>query len=131
MPAKRLSLYLGVAAGVTGFSILGLVLSIRRKRCSELHTFGSMIRQHIEYFIFSILGTRMRRKLENDSINFVNVQEETLLKILKSNAVTEYGLKYKFRDIDSKVKYMSQHPLTRYSHYEQYLGKKGYKWYDD
>ena len=73
----------------------------------------------------------MRRKLENDSINFVNVQEETLLKILKSNADTEYGLKYKFRDIDSKVKYMSQHPLTRYSHYEQYVGKKGYKWYDD
>lgn len=126
MPTKKLTLYLGIATGVTGFSILGLVLSIRRKRCSELHTFGSMIRQHFEYFIFSILGSRMRRKLENDSVDFVKVQEETLIKMLKSNADTDYGQKYKFRDIDSKVKYANLHPLTRYSHYAQYVGKQIY-----
>lgn len=125
MPAKKLTLYLGVAAGFTGFSILGLVLSIRRKRCSELHTFGSMIRQHFEYFIFSLIGRRMRRKLEKDSTNSVEVQEETLLKILENNADTEYGVKYKFRDIDDKMKYIAIHPLTRYSHYEPYVGKQG------
>jgi len=124
MPAKKLTLYLGVAAGFTGFSILGLVLSIRRKRCSELHTFGSMIRQHFEYFIFSLIGRRMRRKLENDSMNFVEVQEETLLKILKNNATTEYGVKYKFREIDDKMKYIALHPLTRYAHYEPYVGRQ-------
>lgn len=123
MPAKRLTLYLGVAAGLTGFSILGLALSIRRKRCSELHTFGSMIQQHFEYFVFSLIGRRMRQKLEKDSVHFVEVQEETLLKILKNNADTEYGVKYKFRDIDDKMKYIAIHPLTRYAHYERYVGK--------
>ncbi len=123
MPAKRLTLYLSVAAGVTGFSTLGYVLSIRRKKCSELHTFGTMVRQDFENFVCSLLGSKMRRKLENDSFDFVKVQEETLLKILKNNADTEYGLKYKFGDINSKEKYMSLHPLTRYSHYEQYVGK--------
>ena len=69
----------------------------------------------------------MRQKLEKDSMNFVEVQEETLLKILKNNAHTEYGVKYKFRDIDAKMKYMAIHPLTRYAHYEPYVGKQGHR----
>ena len=68
----------------------------------------------------------MRQKLENDSIHFVQVQEETLLKILKSNAVTEYGQKYNFCDIHNKVKYVTVHPLTRYDHYESYVGRGAY-----
>lgn len=68
----------------------------------------------------------MRRKLEKDSLNFLDVQEETLLKILKNNADTEYGLKYKFRDIDDKLKFIALHPLTRYAHYEPYVGKQVY-----
>ena len=123
MPAKKFTLYLGVAAGLAGFSLLGLVLSIRRKRRSELHTYGSMIRQHFEYFVFSLIGRRMRRKLEKDSTNFLDIQEETLLEILKNNADTEYGVKYKFRDIGDKLKFIAVHPLTRYAHYEPYVGK--------
>ena len=126
MPAEKSTLYIGIAAGLTGFSILGLVISIRRKRCSELHTYGSMIRQHFEYFIFSLIGRRMTRKLEKDSMNFVDIQEETLLKILKNNADTEYGLKYKFRDINDKLKFIAVHPLTRYAHYEPYVGRQVY-----
>lgn len=66
----------------------------------------------------------MTRKLEKDSISFIQVQEETLLKILKSNADTEYGLKYNFGGINDKAKYVSQHPLTRYKHYESYIGRR-------
>lgn len=126
MPARKLTVYVSMAVGITGLSVLGIILQIRRKRCSELHTFSSMLRQHLEYCIFSLFGTRMTRKLEKDSISFIQVQEETLLKILKSNADTEYGLKYNFGGINDKAKYVSQHPLTRYKHYESYIGKACY-----
>lgn len=123
MPARKLTVYVSMAVGITGLSVLGIILQIRRKRCSELHTFSSMLRQHFEYCIFSLFGTRMTRKLEKDSISFIQVQEETFLKILKSNADTEYGLKYNFGGINDKAKYVSQHPLTRYKHYESYIEK--------
>ena len=114
---------LGVVLGLAGVSAIGITLHIRRRRRSELHTYGSMLRQYFEYFILSILGTRMRKKLETDSANFVEVQEETLLKILKSNAGSEYGIQYKFGDIQDKKQYVTLHPLTRYNHYKDYVGE--------
>jgi len=65
----------------------------------------------------------MKKKLEADSVNFVEVQEETLLKVLKSNANTEYGVKYNFGDIQDKRQYVAMHPVTRYSHYKDYIDK--------
>ena len=116
-------LYVGIAVGLFGVSTLGIILDIRQKRRSELHTFGSMVRQYFEYFILSFFGARMRKKLENDSANFEKVQEETLLKILKGNASTEYGVKYNFGDIRGKKQYVTMHPLTRYCHYKEYIGE--------
>ena len=116
-------LYLATAVGLVGVSALGITLHIRRKRRSELHTFGSMLRQYFEYFILSFFGARMRRKLENDSVNFAEVQEETLLKILKGNASTEYGVRYKFGDIEGKKQYVAMHPLTRHIHYKEFIGE--------
>ena len=123
MPVKMSRSYLGFAIGLAGVSLLGVTLHIRRKRRSELHTFGSMLQQYLEYFVLSILGPRMKKKLETDSVNFVEVQEETLLKILKSNANTEYGVQYRFVDIQNKRQYVALHPLTRYSHYKEYIGR--------
>ena len=117
------SSYLGVAIGLSAISVTGIALHIQRKRRSELHTYGSMLRQYLEYFILSFFGTRMKKKLEADSVNFVKVQEETLLKVLKSNANTEYGVKYNFGDIQDKTQYVAMHPVTRYSHYKDYIGE--------
>ncbi|XP_073252983.1 uncharacterized protein [Porites lutea] len=114
-------LYLATAVGLVGVSALGITLDIRRKRRSELHSFGSMLRQYFEYFFLSFFGARMRRKLENDSVNFAEVQEETLLKILKGNASTEYGVRYKFGDIEGKKQYVAMHPLTRHIHYKEFI----------
>ena len=123
MSTKMASSYLAVAIGLAGVSVFGITLHIRRKRRSELHTFGSVLQQYLEYFILSIFGRRMRKKLERESINFVEIQEDTLLKVLKSNAGTEYGVKYKFGDIQDKMQYVALHPLTRYSHYKDYIGE--------
>lgn len=98
--------------------MLGIALHIRKKTRSQLHTYGSMLRQYFEYFILSMFGARMRQKLEIDSVNFAKVQEETLLKILQSNANTDYGVKHEFGDIQDKNEYAVRHPLTRYSHYK-------------
>jgi len=65
----------------------------------------------------------MKKKLEADSVNFVEVQEETWLKVLKSNANTEYGVKYNFGGIQDKTQYVAMHPVTRYSHYKDYIDK--------
>lgn len=116
-------LYLATAVGLVGVSALGITLDIRRKRRSELHSFGSMLRQYFEYFFLSFFGARMRRKLENDSVNFAEVQEETLLRILKGNASTEYGVRYKFGDIEGKKQYVAMHPLTRHIHYKEFIGE--------
>ena len=115
--------YLGIGFAVAGVSVLGVVLHIRRKRRSELHTFGSMLRQYFEFIILKVFGAQMMKKLESESINFEDVQERTLLSILKSNADTEYGMQYMFRDIQSKEQYLVKHPLTRYSHYKDYVGE--------
>lgn len=123
MRVKIARTILGVTLGLAGVSVIGITLHIRRKRRSELHTYGSILRQYFEYFILSIFGTRMKKKLETDSVNFVEVQEETLLKILKSNAGSEYGIQYKFGDIQDKKQYVTLHPLTRYSHYKDYVGE--------
>lgn len=115
--------YLAAAFVLTGASVLGIALHIRKKTRSQLHTYGSMLRQYFEYFILSMFGARMRQKLEIDSVNFANVQEETLVKILQSNANTDYGVMYEFGDIQDKNEYAVRHPLTRYSHYKDYIGE--------
>ncbi|XP_068719669.1 GH3 domain-containing protein-like [Montipora capricornis] len=120
MATKR---YLGIGFAVGGVSVLGVALHIRRKRRSELHTFGSMLRQYFEFIILKVFGAQMMKKLESESINFEGVQERTLLSILKSNADTEYGMQYMFRDIQSKEQFVVKHPLTRYSHYKDYVDK--------
>lgn len=46
-----------------------------------------------------------------------------LLKIFKNNVDMEYGVKYKFCDIDDKMKYIVIYLLIRYFYYEFYVGK--------
>lgn len=123
MTVKMASKYLGVGLAVAGVSTFGIALHMRRKRRSELHSFATMARQYVEFFILYLFGARVRKSLETDTIDFGKVQEKTLLGILKNNACTEYGLQYKFDAIQNKEQYVALHPLTRYGHYKDYIDK--------
>ena len=121
MISRNIRVFVSAAVGFAGGCYV--VFDIRNKRCSELHTFGTMIRQYFEYPILSVGGSKIRKKVEDDTINFELAQEETLFQVLQSNESTEYGMKYEFCDIRDKNKYVTRHPLTRYNHYKDYIGK--------
>lgn len=123
MTVKMASKYLGVGLAVAGVSTFGIALHMRRKRRSELHSFSTMARQYVEFFILYLFGARVRKNLETDTVDFGKVQEKTLIGILKNNACTEYGLQYKFDAIQNKEQYVALHPLTRYGHYKDYIGE--------
>lgn len=60
-------------------------------------------------------------ELEESAKNFHDVEKETLLHILKSNANTEYGKKYHFSDIHSIDEFKKMVPLTEYENYIGYI----------
>ncbi|XP_076032926.1 uncharacterized protein LOC143020396 isoform X2 [Oratosquilla oratoria] len=100
---------------------------LARMRWSESHTIGSGIKHYLTLSFMKILGGRMMRKMEEDSRNFMKVQEEVLMANLKKNAETVYGQEWDFSDMNTIQEFMKMHPLTQYGHYESYVEriKKG------
>ena len=47
--------------------------------------------------------------------------EDLLLGIILDSKNTLYGKKWKFEQITTREKYQEIHPLTTYSHYEEYI----------
>ena len=58
--------------------------------------------------------------------NCGKAQEQLLLQILRTNGDTEYGKRYKLGEMQNKYEFVANHPLTKYNHYEQYIGKALY-----
>ena len=48
-------------------------------------------------------------------------QAKLLLKLLKSNAATDYGRDHEFEQVTSVDDFRCRHPLTRYDHYTDYV----------
>ena len=67
--------------------------------------------------------TRISRQLEWESKHFDEIQNRTLLRILRKNAHTEYGKKYNFREIDSKEKFRKEVPFSEYADYKDFTGR--------
>lgn len=65
----------------------------------ENRTVSSLLSQYLAVKAVDWLGQRQRRKLEADTLNVKQVQEETLLKRLSKNANTSYGRLYDFSSI--------------------------------
>lgn len=63
----------------------------------------------------------MRRKLENDTKNISDVQEQFLLQRISKSANTEYGERHVFSQIKSREDFVQHHPLTRIKDYEPYI----------
>ncbi len=55
--------------------------------------------------------------------NCRKTQDELLMKILKHQTDTEYGIKYRFKEITSREEFKKRHPLTTYGHYREYMDR--------
>ena len=66
-------------------------------------------------------GIRALERIEKASLRGKAVSTETLMRVIRENEETEYGRKYRFRDIRSYADYASMVPLSVYSDYEPYI----------
>lgn len=97
------------ALGV-GFMV-GMALvwrDISSKVKGENRTFSSLLSQYLAVKAVGWLGRRQRQKLEADTLNVKQVQEETLLKRLRKNANTCYGRQCDFSSIHGKKEKIRQ-----------------------
>ncbi|XP_021375925.1 GH3 domain-containing protein-like isoform X2 [Mizuhopecten yessoensis] len=83
------------------------------------------MRSKLEHYVANIglamVGRYQRWKLDKDTKSIEAVQNEILFQRLRKNADTEYGIKYKFSEIKTREDFVNIHPLTRISHYEDYI----------
>lgn len=60
-------------------------------------------------------------KLNKAETDYVDLQNQTLMEILRNNSATKYGLKYHFSDIQDQDQYKEMLPLTTYRVYKPYV----------
>lgn len=85
---------------VGGMTLLWRDISSQIK--GQNRTLSSLLSQYFAVKFVGWLGKRQRSKLEADTLNVRQVQEETLLKRLRKNAQTYYGKQYDFSSIKGK-----------------------------
>uniref|UniRef100_A0A3Q2QQU4 GH3 domain containing n=1 Tax=Fundulus heteroclitus TaxID=8078 RepID=A0A3Q2QQU4_FUNHE len=115
---------LPTAVGV--LSVAGMALlwrDISSKMKGNNRTLGSLLSQYVAVKPVGWLGRRQRKKLEADTLQVMQVQEETLLKRLRKNADTFYGRKYDFRSVNDAAAFRARHPITTYDHYRELVGR--------
>ena len=70
----------------------------------------------------SIVRARQRlNKFKNDTKNPRQIQEKTLLNILRKNAETEYGRKMGLGDVSTIDEFRKRHPLSYYKQFKEYI----------
>ena len=79
------------------------------------------ITNHVFCTVMKKRGANALRHLDEVSRRAVSASEETLLKILKDNADTEYGKKYDFAGISSIDEYRKKVPFSNYDDYAPYI----------
>lgn len=96
------------ALGVCFLAGMALIWrDISSKIKDEKRTFSSLLGHYLAVKAVGWLGRRQRQKLEADTLNVKQVQEETLLKRLRKNANTCYGKQFDFSSIHGKKKQAS------------------------
>uniref|UniRef100_A0A665TSC1 GH3 domain containing n=1 Tax=Echeneis naucrates TaxID=173247 RepID=A0A665TSC1_ECHNA len=116
----------GLPAALGVCSLAGMALlwrGVRSKMEGDNRTVGGLLTQYLGVKALGWLGRRQRRKLEADTLNVRQVQEETLLKRLRKNANTMYGRQFDFRSINDSVSFRARHPVTTYEHYRELIGR--------
>ncbi|KAJ8414370.1 hypothetical protein AAFF_G00052400 [Aldrovandia affinis] len=113
LPSSVMSL-VGVLS-LSGLALLWQDISWRVK--GEARTVGSLLSQYVAVKVVGWLGKRQRERLEADTRDIRNAQEETLLKRLRKNSNTYYGRLYGFSSIKDCEAFCKSHPVTGYEHY--------------
>ncbi|XP_068585396.1 GH3 domain-containing protein [Cebidichthys violaceus] len=115
---------LGGTVGVCSLAGMALIwrdVSSRMK--GEGRTLGSLLGQYVAVKGVGWLGRRQRKKLDADTLDVKRVQEQTLLKRLRSNANTCYGRQYDFNSIKDSAGFRQRHPITTYEHYRELVAR--------
>ncbi|XP_039644971.1 GH3 domain-containing protein isoform X1 [Perca fluviatilis] len=113
---------LPAALGVCTLAGMALILrDISSKMKGENRTWSGLLSQYLAVKGMGWLGRRQRKKLEADTLNVKQVQEETLLKRLHKNANTCYGRQYDFNSIQDSDGFRACHPITTYEHYRELI----------
>ena len=68
-------------------------------------------------------GLKVRNRLEDITYNPMRSQEEFVMRMVRENAKTEYGLKYGFSNIHNLDEFRRYIPLTTYDDYKPYIGR--------
>nr|XP_046233858.1 GH3 domain-containing protein [Scatophagus argus] len=111
---------LGVCS-LTGMALIWKDISSKMK--GDNRTLSSLLSQYLAVKVVGWLGRRQRSKLEADTLNVKQVQEETLLKRLGKNANTCYGRQYDFSSIKDSSGFRARHPITTYEHYRELISR--------
>ncbi|KAK7919479.1 hypothetical protein WMY93_010763 [Mugilogobius chulae] len=106
---------LALSGAGAGMTLIGL------KFGSGSRPLGSVLSQYVALKVVGWLGTRQRRKLEEDTRSVARVQEETLLKRLRKHGHTCYGRQYDFMSMKDAADFRSRHPITTYEHYRELI----------
>ncbi|XP_044194248.1 GH3 domain-containing protein [Thunnus albacares] len=115
---------LPAALGICSLAGMALIWrDISSKMKGESRTLSSLLSQYLAVKGVGWLGRRQRRKLEADTLNVKQVQEETLLKRLQKNQHTCYGKQYDFSSIKDSGGFRARHPITTYEHYRELIGR--------
>ncbi|XP_071394120.1 GH3 domain-containing protein [Centroberyx affinis] len=113
---------LSTALGV--FSVAGMALmwrEISSRVKGENRTLSSLLSQYFAVKVVGWLGKRQRAKLEADTLNVKQVQEDTLLGRLRKNTNTCYGRQYGFSSIKDSDGFRARHPVTTYEQYRDLI----------
>ncbi|ELU14275.1 hypothetical protein CAPTEDRAFT_208419 [Capitella teleta] len=81
----------------------------------------SLMTQYVQFRLLPFYTRAVHAKFIRRCHDIGKAQEEFLLKALEANKNTEYGLHCNFASIRNRTQFVQQHPLTQYSHYEEYI----------
>lgn len=98
-----------------------LLKDITSRVGAEKRPLGSLLSQYLAVKVVGWLGRKQRKKLDEDTRNVKQVQEETLLKRLRKYADTCYGTQYDFRSMKDSADFRARHPITTYEHYRELI----------
>ncbi|XP_072312308.1 GH3 domain-containing protein [Eucyclogobius newberryi] len=113
-----------VAALVLSSTAGGIALifkGVGSKFGTEMRPLGSVMSQYLALKVVGFLGRRQRRKLEEDTRNVKQVQEDTLLRRLRKHGDTYYGRQYDFVSMKDAADFRARHPITTYEHYRELI----------
>jgi hypothetical protein len=68
-------------------------------------------------------GQTVRNRLDDITYNPMHSQEEFVMRMVRENSQTEYGLKYNFKNIHTLEDFRRYIPLTSYDDYADYISR--------